>query len=563
MPSTFSPSLRLELIADGEQAGVWGATTNNNLGDLLEQAITGNTVVNVTGGNVTLTSLNGVVDEARSAVLVVTGTPGATRIIIIPNVEKQYTVRNTSDAVVQIKTSTGAAFNCPVASESYVYCNGSNVVTGRSITDGANAITSLAAPFTSPAFLGVPTAPTAAPGTNTTQLATTAFVSTQASSLAPLNSPALTGIPTAPTAAVGTNTTQLATTAFVQAAIPAGIITMWSGSVAAVPSGWRLCDGGAGTPDLRDRFIVGAGLNYAVGATGGANTVTLTTSNMPSHSHTGSGTTSVVSNDHTHSGTTSIQSNGHTHAGSGTTSSVSNDHTHSGTTGNQSNGHTHTGSGTTSGQSANHTHSGSTGINSVDHFHGVSGNTGGQSANHTHTYSGSTDVQGAHSHTLRRGYGLNDNSPGVWQEAVYEYTTEQTAVAGAHAHNFSGTTSGFSSDHTHFFSVNSGGVSSNHTHSFTTGANSGDHSHTYSFTTSDISANHNHAFTTGGQSANHTHTYSFTTGDISANHTHTITTGGQSANHTHTYTFTTSSEGGGTAHENRPPYYALAYIIKL
>jgi len=58
----------------------------------------------------------------------------------------------------------------------------------------------------SPAFTGIPTAPTAASGTNTTQLATTAFVT---------NSPAFTGIPTAPTAASGTNTTQLATTAFV------------------------------------------------------------------------------------------------------------------------------------------------------------------------------------------------------------------------------------------------------------------------------------------------------------------------------------------------------------
>jgi hypothetical protein len=75
----------------------------------------------------------------------------------------------------------------------------------------------------SPAFTGVPTAPTATAGTNTTQLATTAFVSTAIASFgglagntyAPINSPALTGTPTAPTAAVGTNSTQLATTAFI------------------------------------------------------------------------------------------------------------------------------------------------------------------------------------------------------------------------------------------------------------------------------------------------------------------------------------------------------------
>ena len=73
------------------------------------------------------------------------------------------------------------------------------------------------APLISPALTGVPTAPTAAPGVNTTQLATTAFVFAQAALLAPLISPALTGTPTAPTAAQGTSSTQLATTAFVTA----------------------------------------------------------------------------------------------------------------------------------------------------------------------------------------------------------------------------------------------------------------------------------------------------------------------------------------------------------
>ena len=72
-------------------------------------------------------------------------------------------------------------------------------------------------------FATLPTAPTATAGTNTTQLATTAFVTAAIPSLtsyAQLASPALTGVPTAPTATAGTNTTQLATTAFVTAAIP-------------------------------------------------------------------------------------------------------------------------------------------------------------------------------------------------------------------------------------------------------------------------------------------------------------------------------------------------------
>ena len=85
----------------------------------------------------------------------------------------------------------------------------------------------LAAPLASSALTGIPTAPTAAAGTNTTQLANTAFVFAQAALLAPLISPALTGVPTAPTAAPGVNTTQLATTAFVfaQAALLAPLIS--------------------------------------------------------------------------------------------------------------------------------------------------------------------------------------------------------------------------------------------------------------------------------------------------------------------------------------------------
>ena len=74
------------------------------------------------------------------------------------------------------------------------------------------------APLASPTFTGVPAAPTAAVDTNTTQLATTAYVVGQG--YAKLASPALSGTPTAPTATVGTNTTQIATTAFVTSAVP-------------------------------------------------------------------------------------------------------------------------------------------------------------------------------------------------------------------------------------------------------------------------------------------------------------------------------------------------------
>jgi hypothetical protein len=67
------------------------------------------------------------------------------------------------------------------------------------------------------------------------------------------------------------------------ALVPVGGIILWSGSVVSIPANWHLCDGTTGTPDLRDRFVVGAGSTYAVAATGGS----LTTSSDGSHSHTG------------------------------------------------------------------------------------------------------------------------------------------------------------------------------------------------------------------------------------------------------------------------------------
>jgi hypothetical protein len=123
-------------------------------------------------------------------------------------------------------------------------------------------------------------------------------IATAIASKADTNSPTFTGTPLAPTANSGTNTTQLATTAFVTTAVgasfPSGGIIMWSGSIAAIPTGWVLCNGSNSTPDLRNRFIVGAGSTYAVDATGGSADATL-----PTHTHTA---TSVVTDpSHQHS----------------------------------------------------------------------------------------------------------------------------------------------------------------------------------------------------------------------------------------------------------------------
>jgi hypothetical protein len=76
-------------------------------------------------------------------------------------------------------------------------------------------------------------------------------------------------------------------------AVPSGIISLWSGSTGSIPSGWLLCDGTNGTPDLRDRFIIGAGNSYAVNATGG--------------------TADAIVVSHTHTATSVVTDPGHLH----------------------------------------------------------------------------------------------------------------------------------------------------------------------------------------------------------------------------------------------------------
>ena len=255
MASEYSPSLKITLMGDGDQAGLWGQTTNTNLGTLVEQAITGTVSITMADANYTLTSFNGVSDEARNAVLVVTGTNNAVRDLIPPVAEKLYTIVNntTGGFAIRVIGASGTGVNIPNGATCLVYCDGTNFINGLSGTAG-NFFISGALAVTSTANLG---------GALT---GTTATFSGAISSV----SPSFTGTPTAPTAVVTTDTTQIATTAFVRDIIPTGIISLWYGSIANIPSGWVICDGTNGTPDLRDRFVVGAGSTYAVDATGGS-----------------------------------------------------------------------------------------------------------------------------------------------------------------------------------------------------------------------------------------------------------------------------------------------------
>jgi hypothetical protein len=86
--------------------------------------------------------------------------------------------------------------------------------------------------------------------------------------------------------------------------VPSGCILIWSGATGSIPTGFVICDGTNGTPDLRDKFVIGAGLSYSVGQTGGSADAIVVT-----HNHTA--TSSVTDPGHTHSNV--LTDNGHQH----------------------------------------------------------------------------------------------------------------------------------------------------------------------------------------------------------------------------------------------------------
>jgi hypothetical protein len=89
--------------------------------------------------------------------------------------------------------------------------------------------------------------------------------------------------------------------------LPAGIIVLWSGPADHVPAGWCPCDGTKGTPDLRDRFLVGAGGRFSPGDTGGAETINI------AHTHD-SDTIETDINNHSHGfGTLATDNDAHAH----------------------------------------------------------------------------------------------------------------------------------------------------------------------------------------------------------------------------------------------------------
>ena len=134
MSSTYSPSLRIELIGAGEQAGTWNTTTNTNLGTLIESAIAGYVSVSVTSANQAFTALDGAPDQARNAVIALTTTTAAAFAVYAPPQEKQYIIWNTTAYAATIYNSTalgnttaaGLGIVIPAGSKVMVFTTGTN-----------------------------------------------------------------------------------------------------------------------------------------------------------------------------------------------------------------------------------------------------------------------------------------------------------------------------------------------------------------------------------------------------------------------------------------------------
>lgn len=343
MPSTFTNNTGIELIADGEQTGAWGQRTNDNF-DIVDRALNGSVSIALSGTTGTVTtgqgSTTGVNTFGQFAVLVFTGSPSGTNTVTIaPNTaQKTYFVTNSTAETVVLTQGSGANVTVPAGLSKIVFTDGGGAT--AAVFDITNT---LAGNLTGNVTGNV----TGNAGTATAwQTARTLTINGVGKSVDGTANVAFTG------PEVGS--------------VPSGGIIMWVGSIASIPAGWLLCDGANGTPDLRDRFIVGAGSGYAVGEQGGLGAVSLTEANLPAHTHTFSGTTSGHSNDHTHGGTTSTDG-AHTHTVTTTggpsadqggpgasnagdltrTTSSAGDHFHSFTTSGTSSNHTHTISGTT------------------------------------------------------------------------------------------------------------------------------------------------------------------------------------------------------------------------
>jgi hypothetical protein len=289
MASTYSPSLKITLPGDGDQSGIWGQTTNTNLGTLIEQAITGVVSITMSDANYTLTNFNGVSDEARNAVLVVSGTNNGVRDLIPPVVKKVYIVANNTAGgfAIRVIGATGTGVNIASGATQVVYCDGTNFVAASAafvngavlgVSGGGTGLSTLTANnvilgngASSPTFV--------APGTTGNVLTSNGTTWTSVTPGAEFSS--------------GTRMT------FNQTSAPTG----WTKDTSVDNAAFRLVSGSVssgGSVDFTAAFASQTPTISISSISGSASATTLTTPQIPSHTHTqrfGTGPAQQVSGD--------------------------------------------------------------------------------------------------------------------------------------------------------------------------------------------------------------------------------------------------------------------------
>jgi len=218
--TNFSPLLGFALPTTGDLSGTWGTTVNTSITNLIDSAVAGTTTLSA-DADVTLTTTNGAANQARNAVILWTASNGATtRNITAPAQSKAYIVINAGTGSIVIRGS-GPTTGVTVAAgfKALVAWNGSDFV------KVASSLISLTTDVT-----GI--LPVVNGGTGVA-------TSTGTGSVVLSASPTFTGVPAAPTAGINTNTTQIATTAFVIAqvsAISSGVVSFSAGSTGLTPN---------------------------------------------------------------------------------------------------------------------------------------------------------------------------------------------------------------------------------------------------------------------------------------------------------------------------------------